>query len=76
MTDSNRRAFLGRMLAGAVVAAAGASLVPTDGDAGPPRDAVPDRALPEQARRSQDMPVAGRTTCMHPETGASCLLVA
>jgi hypothetical protein len=47
MTALDRRAFLGRILAGAVVATAGATLVPGNAEAAPLIGAIADGALPD-----------------------------
>jgi len=47
MTALDRRAFLGRILAGAAVAAAGAALVPIEATAAPVLNSIAEGALPD-----------------------------
>lgn len=59
MSALDRRAFLGRLFAGAVVAGAGVSLLPTNAEAGPLVGAIADGALPDNPVEQ----AAVRTTC-------------
>lgn len=59
MTALDRRAFLGRIFAGAVVAAAGASLLPGGAEAAPLINAIADGAAPDVAVEQASF----RTTC-------------